>query len=202
MPFGCCIIVPAGKYTEGIILLQSLGRNGISTIIKRKIDKEIKNIDPNLRLVMDPIVPKAYMERFLQDGVLKTVRFIQYGIEDDDAEQLGINRGTKEIIQERVLRKPTGFIRNNYEKIMNCIAGNITYSEIVQLEDFEIDDLKMEFQIGNRVKTISMKGLDRIVFNEDITEDVIMENGHPTFASLCRVMKEIGESYLRIRGFI
>jgi len=202
MPFGCCIIVPCGAYTEGIVLTQSLGRNGITSTIKKKFNEYIKQLDSQLRVVMNPIVPRQYMERILTNGVLKTVRLISFGIPDDDAERYGIDRGARRVIQERVIRKPTGFIRNKYDRIMECLRGERTYDSIVELDDFEIDDLKMEFSFGKRDKTISMRGLERLVVNEDVTDDVVIENGHPTFASLCDVMREIGEDYLRAKGAI
>lgn len=202
MPFGCCIIVPCGEYTEGIVLTQSLGRNGITSIIKKRFNEYIKELDSQLRVVMNPLVPGQYMERLLNDGVLKAIRLVSFGIPDDDAERYGIDRGARRVVQERVIRKPTGFIRNKYERIMECLRGERTYESIVELDDFEIDDLKMEFSFGKRDKTISMRGLERLVVNEDVTNDVIIENGHPTFASLCSVMREIGEEYLRAKGAI
>lgn len=202
MPFGCCILVPCGEYTEGIVLTQSLGRNGITSTIKKKFNQYIKELDSQLRVVMNPIMPRQYMERILNNGVLKTVRLISFGIPDDDAEKYGIDRGARRVIQERVIRKPTGFARNKYDRIMECIRGERAYNTIVELDDFEIDDLKMEFSFGKRNKTISMRGLDRLVVNEEVTDDVIIENGHPTFASICNVMREIGEEYLRAKGAI
>lgn len=151
---------------------------------------------------MNPIMPRQYMERILNNGILKTIRLISFGIPDDDAEKYGIDRGAKRVIQERVIRKPTGFARNKYDRIMECIRGERTYNTIIELDDFEIDDLKMEFSFGKRNKTISMRGLDRLVVNEEVTDAVIIENGHPTFASLCDVMREIGEDYLRAKGAI
>lgn len=202
MPFGCCILVPCGEYTEGIVLTQSLGRNGITGTIKKKFNQYIKELDSQLRVVMNPIMPRQYMERILNNGILKTIRLISFGIPDDDAEKYGIDRGAKRVIQERVIRKPTGFARNKYDRIMECIRGERTYNTIIELDDFEIDDLKMEFSFGKRNKTISMRGLDRLVVNEEVTDAVIIENGHPTFASLCDVMREIGEDYLRAKGAI
>ena len=202
MPFVCCILVPCGKYTEGIVLTQSLGRNGITGTIKKKFNQYIKELDSQLRVVMNPIMPRQYMERILNNGILKTIRLISFGIPDDDAEKYGIDRGAKRVIQERVIRKPTGFARNKYDRIMECIRGERTYNTIIELDDFEIDDLKMEFSFGKRNKTISMRGLDRLVVNEEVTDAVIIENGHPTFASLCDVMREIGEDYLRAKGAI
>lgn len=202
MPFGACIMVPRGEYTEGIVLVQSLGRNGITSILKKKFNEYIRGVDGQLRIVMNPIVPGQYMERILNYGVLKSVRLISYGIPDDDADRYGIDRGTTKVVRERVLRSPVGFVRNKYDRIMRCVRGEIRYDAIIELDDFEIDDFKMEFSFGRRNKTISMKGLDRLVVNEDVTDEVILENGHPTFESLCDVMKRIGEEYLRAKGAI
>ena len=142
------------------------------------------------------------MEKLLTDGVLKKIRLISYGIDDDDADRFGLDRGVTKVVQERVLRSPVGFVQNKMDRLMQCVRGQITYDAIIQLDDFEIDDLKLEFSIGKRNKTISMKGLDQLVINEDVTGNVVLENGHPTFTSLCNVMKEIGEEYLRAKKLI
>ncbi|MBU9728475.1 hypothetical protein [Diplocloster modestus] len=202
LPFGCCIMVPCGEYSEGIILIQSLGRNGITSIIKQKLNEYIRIIDSQLRIVMNPVVPRQYMERLLTQGVLKSIRLIRFNIPDDDADRFGLDRNTKKSSQEIVIKKPIGFIKNKYENIMECMRGERDFDKIIEIEDFEIDDLKMEFGFGKRVKTISMKGLDKIVINEDVTSEVDTENGIPVFNSLCRVMKEIGEDYLQARGLI
>lgn len=202
LPFGCCVIVPCGRYTEGIVLVQSLGRNGITSIIKKKFNEYIRQLNGRLRVVLNPMVPRDYMERLLTHGILKSIRLISYGIPDDDADRYGVNRGTSKIIRERVIRKPVGFIHNKYDQIMECVRGKRAYNAIVELDDFEIDDFKMEFSLGKRDKTISMRGLDQLVVNEDITDLVIIENGHPKFDSLCEVMRETGEGYLRAKGAI
>lgn len=202
MPFGFCIMIPCGQYTEGVAMFQSLGRNGITSLMKKKLNEYVKSIDTQLRFVMDPIVPKSYMNKFFREGVLRSVRMIRYGIPDDLSDRYGVDRGINRIIEERVIRKPSGFIRNQYEKLMGVLSGNISYDQIVQLEDFEIDDLKLEFSIGKRCKTISMKNLDKLIVNEEITDDVFIENGHPTFKSLCDVMRDTGEFYLTAKGLL
>lgn len=202
LPFGCCIMVPCGEFTSGIITLQSLGRYGIKTVMLRKIDSYLKDINSNLRFVMGAIVPKVYMERFLNDGVLQAVRFIRYAIPNDDADRYGVNRGAEGISEERVLRKPTGFLRHKLDDINACMNGSKRYDQIVQIDGFEIDDLKLDFKMGNRTKTISMKNLDNLIASEDVTNDVELENGNPTFESLNTVMEETGRFYLKAKGLL
>lgn len=202
MPFGCCIMIPSGKHTSGVIVFQSIGRYGISTVMKKKLDGYIKNVDNNLRLAMGTIVPKIYMDRFFKDGILKSVRMIRYGIPDDASDKYGVDRGVKTIVEERIIRKPRGFLINKADALKDCLSGKKRYDEVVQIDDFEIDDLRLEFSMGKRVKTISLKNIENVIATEDITKNVILDNGHPEFNSLCMAMKETGEFYLRAKGLL
>lgn len=103
MPFGCCLMVPRGACTSGIILFQSIARYGITTEMKKRIDGYLKRIDGSLRVVMGPVMPRAYAERLLTEGILKSVRIIRYGIPDDDCDRYGIDRGTQKVVEERLL---------------------------------------------------------------------------------------------------
>lgn len=202
LPFGCCIMIPSGNYTSGVITLQSIGRSGIKTVLHRKLNEYIKSINGNLRFVMGTIVPKVYMEKFLNDGILQSLRLVRYGIPNDDADRYGVDRGVKNIIEERVIKKPRGFLRRKMDDIKSCMNGNKRYDEIVKIDDFEIDDLKLDFKMGHRTKTISMKNLDNLIAAEDITDDIDLVNGSPTFESLCIVMEETAKFYLKAKGLL
>lgn len=200
MPFGCCIIVPSGAHTRGVIIFQSIGRYGIITVMKKNLEKYLQRVNDTLRLFIEPIMPRTCAAKLFEEGMLKSVRIVRYGIPDDDADRYGVDRGVKEIVEERVLRKPAGFLRNKATEIQKYFNRNCNMDEIVQIDGFEIDDLKFEFKNGKRTKTISLKNLDNVTLSEDITNDVTIENGHPTFDSLREAMKETGEYYLRARG--
>lgn len=202
LPFGCCIMVPSGEYYGGVITLQSIGRSSIKTVLHKKLDYYVKDIDGNLRISMGTIVPKVYMERFLDNGILQSVRLVRNGIPDDLADRYGVDRGAKGMVEERIIRKPRGFIRHKIDDIKACMNGNKRYDEIIQIEGFEIDDLKFDFKMGHKTKTISMKNLDNLVASEDITENVTLENGNPVFESLCEEMEETALFYLKAKGLI
>lgn len=202
MPFGCCIMVPSGEHTSGVIVFQSIGRYGIVTVMKKYVDKYLKHINNNLRFVMEPVMPRQFASRMFEQGILKTIRFIRYQIPEDAAERYGLDRNVREVVEERVIRRPAGFLRNKRTEIQEFFNRKRNIDEIVRIEDFQIDDLKFEFQNGRRTKTISLKNIDNIIVSEDVTEDVVLDNGHPTFESLCASMRETGEFYLRARGAI
>ena len=202
MPFGCGIFVPAGQHRCGLLVFQSIGQYGIVTIMKRYIEKYLHYVNNGLRLFAEPVMPRDYATKLFEQGILKSVRMIRYDIPDDAAERYGLDRNVREIVEERVIRKPAGFLRNCSTKIRQFFDHERDISEIIQIADFQVDDLKLEFQNGRRIKTMSLKNIDKLVVSEDITEDVLLENGHPTFESLKREMKETAEYYLRARGAI
>lgn len=202
MPFGCCIMVPSGEHTKGVFVFQSIGRYGIVTVMKKYIDGYLKHVNSNLRFVMEPVMPRQCASRMFEQGILKSVRFIRYQIPEDDAERYGLDRNVKEVVEERVIRRPAGFLRNKTTEIQEFFNRERNIDEIVRIEDFRVDDLKFEFQNGKRIKTISLKNIDNVIISEDITEEVVLDNGHPNFESLCHSMRETGEYYLRARGAI
>ena len=44
-----------------------------------------------------------------------------------------------------------------------------------------MDDLKLDFKMGKRNKSISLKNLENLVAAEDITDEVAIEKGKPEF---------------------
>lgn len=202
MPFGCCMFVPSGKHTRGIFTFQSFGRYGIISVMKKYVDVYLKRIDPGLRFVMDTIMPREYASKLFDEGILKSIRMIRYGIPDDMADMYGLDRGVEEIIEERVIRRPAGFLRNKSDQIRKYINRECKIDEVVVMDNYHIDDLKFEFQNGKRVKTLSLKNIDQLVISEDISEEILLENGHPKFEHLVEKMNEIAEYYMRARGSI
>ncbi|MCQ4638575.1 hypothetical protein NE619_17745 [Anaerovorax odorimutans] len=200
MPFGCAVLVPSGQHTRGIVVFQSIGRYGIITIMKKYIQEYLQRVDGTLRLVMEPVMPRTYASKLFEEGVLKSIRMIRYGIPEDEADRYGVDRGVKEMVEERVIKKPAGFMQRKKIKLQEFINRECGVSDIVKIDGFEMDDLKLEFKCGKRIKTISLEKVDNVVVSEDVTNNVTLEKGHPTFNSLCREMKATGEFYLREQG--
>ena len=202
MPFGCSIFIPSGQTTMGVIVFQSLGRLGITTLMKKHIDAAIKFVNSNLRLVCYPVLPEQCAKRLFKTGILKRVRLIRFDIPDDVAERYGMDRGVKGVQEERVIRSPQGFVKNKFSAIEEFFAGTRKIEDVVELQDFKIDDIKFEFNNGKKTKTISLNRIEDVVLTEDVTNQVSLINGQPKFDSLCKVMKETGAYYLRAKGQI
>lgn len=202
MPFGFAVCVAAGEVNTGIIVLQSIGNRGIKVALHKRLNKIVKDYNDDYRLEMGVIVPRIVLNRFFKQGVLQSIRFIQYEIPEEDAERFGINHNTEESYKETIIRKPTGFLRNKARELAEWMNGTRMYSDVVQIEGFEYDELKMDFKLGRTSKTISLRNIDNLQMTEDVTRDVILEGGHPTFNSLKEVLKKTGNDYSVAKGLI
>lgn len=74
--------------------------------------------------------------------------------------------------------------------------------DIIELEDFEYDDLKLEFSLDGADKTFNLRDMNSLVVNEDITKKVNQEGGHPVYTNLKLVMQETAEEYLKGMGLL
>jgi len=202
MPFVFCIAVPAGNVNNGIIILQSIGLYGMKTILHKKLNEHFKSINKDLTFHMGNIIPKTYLKRLIDDGVLQRLRLIKYDIPQDLSDRLGINYGIEETIQEMVIRKPSGFLENKKKELNEWMNGSRRYDQLIQIDDFDYDDLKLEFKLGRTTKTISLKNIDNVVIAEDITDDVKDDGGHPSYDSLIPIMQEYAEDYLAAKGLL
>ncbi len=202
MPFGFCIAVPRGKVTHAVMILQTMGTYGMKLSLQNHLQKCLMELNPNFGLSLKAIAPKEYIDRYFYKGVLKKIRMIRYEIPQDISERMGINYGVKQTKEERIIHNPLGFIERNKKKFQDWRAGQCSYTEIVEMDGYEYDDLKLEFSLNGTDKTFNLKNMDSLIVNEDITKKVVQSGGHPIFSSLVPIMKETAKEYLIGMGLL
>lgn len=202
MPFNFIMAIPTGENNKGILILQKNGVFGIKTLLEEVLSDYLKGINIEYKLSLGNVAPIAYLERLLDDGILQKIRFLRFDIPNDVGNQIGLNNGVQESYEEYVINKPTGFIRNNGNRIKECIRGQRLLTNIVQLRNFDYDNIKLEFKLGKKQKTINLSDVTSISFNEDITDQVTLIGGHPTFESIETILIETAEIYLGEMGLI
>lgn len=200
MPFGFCIAVPAGKIENAVIILQTMSVYGMKLSLQKRLQECLTQIDSKLQLVMRAIAPKEYIDRYFENGILKKIRMIRYEIPTDESDKLGIAYGVRRTREERIIHSPLGFMERKRREIQECLAGQRSYTEIIELEDFEYDELKLEFSLGETNKTFDLKDMNSLVVNEDITNKVKQEGGHPVYSDLKKIMQSTAVEYLRGMG--
>lgn len=112
-----------------------------------------------------------------------------------------MNNGVK-LREEHIIINPVGFVKNKRDKIIECLRGQRASTNIIELPEFNYDVLKFEFSMNKKKKTIDLNNLSELKINEDITEQVRIDGGIPTYNSLKIRMLETACEYLKLLGFI
>lgn len=198
MPFDFMVILPEGSAMQTVFIMQTQGIYGIKSQLGSGLMHYIKKLDSTLIGNFGPLYPRTYVEKFLEEGELKKLRLIRNFIPKDDADKFGIIPGDRRRAskQELVISSSGGFTEKIKDSIRACLYGKKVYSEIVELDGFDYDDLKVELQRGNRNKVVSLKNIEKLVITEDITNEIDIEGGHPLKESIIPVMRETGLEYL------
>ena len=202
MPFGFCIAIPVGNVDSAVIILQAMGNYGMKMSFQKHVQKCLVDISPELQLIMRPIAPKEYIDRYFKNGVLKKIKMVRYQIPEDESNKMGINYGVKQTKEERIIHKPLGFMERKKKVIEEWFAGQKSYTDIIEIEGFEYNDLKLEFSLGDTDKTFNLRDMNKLVVNEDITKQVNQAGGHPIYESLKPIMQKTAEEYLKGMGLL
>lgn len=202
MPFFFLIAIPTGDKTRGVVVLQTNGIYGIKKLFEKIVGDYLKSVNLNYRLILGNIAPKAYIERHLTEGILQKIRFIRYNIPNDRCNVLGINNGVEESYEEYTVHKPLGLIGKFGDNIRQVVRGQRLVNNIIQIGDFDYDNVKLEFKLGRKIKTINLNNIDKLVLAEDITDSVDLIGGHPTTGSIEPIMVETSAGYLEEMGLI
>lgn len=196
MPFGFCILVPMNSPYTCIMVLQSLGRYGMKLSMQKKLQSIIRSKDEELFVNLGPIMPREYIQTYFTQGILQKICMTRFEIPQDESERYGVNYGVNQTFEERVIHKPVGFLHRKRIELEEWRRGQRSATDIIQIDGFEYDNLKFVFKLGGVEKTINLDNVEKIVITEDITDRVVLEEGHPQFEPLKNIMIEIGRQYL------
>lgn len=202
MPFGFCIAVPEGDVNCAIMILQTMGTYGMKIPLQGHLQRCLADISPKFHLSLRAVAPKEYIDRYFEKGILQKIRMIRYEIPEDQSNRIGINYGVKQTKEERIIHKPLGFMERRKKDFQEVLSGQRSYAELIEIEGFDYDDLKLEFTLGETSKTFNLKDLDSLVVSEDITKQVKQEGGHPVYESLKPIMQKTAKEYLRAMGLL
>ena len=203
MPFYFSMAVPTNDSDTGLIIFENVGIYGIKSIFKDSF-KEIC-FDNEYSFTIRNVLPAEYIERFLDRGILKRIRFIRNNIPLNTAERIGLNLGVNinnRPYEEYIIHRPGNFINNASRQIRQFMNRQIAINDIIHLENFEYNNIKLDFSLGGRSKTLNLSNIENVVVTEDITNDLVLEGGHPTMESIENILIDNSRLYLDSMGLI
>ena len=199
MPFSFGFMYSGGNVNMGIAVFQTEGRYGMKTYFTKRFKTFLCDKYEGLNIDISTIAPIQYIRGVMKNGFLNKLRMLKFVAPRDTNARLGVNEGI-DVKEERIFSNLTGFIERNRDLILNRIERGNDLREIINLEDFDYDELRMEFKIGKSVKTLNLTNLDRIVITIELNnENLNIVDGHPTHDSLINIIKENAYDYLKER---
>ena len=186
--FRCLIYIPKDidyhKVTKGIMIFQTIGTYGVKTITQDYMRKFLAEFD--LTLQTRSISVRSFIERLVKDGRLYKITFIKNRVSPDSTDNIFISTGREEVSYIKPYLKP-----NWFEKFLTLFDRE---DEIIEIDDIDYDDIKVQFKLGDNYRTVGLKNLDKLSIVEDIPE-TIFNNGRCDEMRLIEYMIETATDY-------
>ena len=189
LPFYYLIKIPRG-FNIGIALFQRIGLRAIQADFSLGFSSffELRHheLQRHLEVLLQPLMPTQIVKELLQQGRIPKIRFVKRGIPSDRIDILSMG-GLHEESGELELHVKTNRGGNIQiaDRIQQFFRDNRNPGQLLELQDFPYDTIKVELDVGGSQKTIDLGDFGKIRANYDIDDDVeIGADGHPTFESI------------------
>lgn len=197
LPFTVKMCVPEGEVTKGILLFQNIGSMGIKTLVVEEFETYIKeNVGEGFKLRVNTLSTKEYINRLLKKSNLLKLSLIGYKRTQNRDNRLDKDRGVISYDScEYILKKPVvPLFKENVERYFN---KNIEISNIIEIRDFEYENIKAEIESEGNHRVLNFDKLDRLLIHEDVTKSVLMLDGQISESKLNEKFKDLSFSYLK-----
>jgi hypothetical protein len=179
----------------GILALQNFGEVGCKTLLTEHVLSTWDEISKTTNLRFREVIPKDAYADLIGAKKITKIRLIHHGVPEDIADKYGGKAldptlGTLELSINSKRGSELGaqkLIKKMFDR------GSFATTGIIELDDFEPHEMKVEVKDkNNRKQVISFGDLIRTHSRVDVTEDVkLTEEGHPTLQSISAISKRL-----------
>lgn len=199
IPFYFMFCFPRVKTNRVLVVLQNNGLYGIKSITEKSLKEYMKNnVGDKIYINMGTMVPETYLERYIQ-GDINSISLIKWAANKDEADNINSICNSDSV--QMVINKPK--IQKTFkEKINKFIKGTISLNGIIEIPNFEYDNIKIETKVGKTTKIIDLGNVDKLVFKENIDDQVQTIEGHPEITGMRTICRETACEYLKAMGIL
>ncbi len=183
VPFFIRLHVPVGG-TQAMLMLQRLGKSGVTTPVRNLIRERFEKRFPNLQLDFQPMVPDFVMKQYLKSGTPKAVTFVKNYIPSDYADKVsGKSEESKGRVEVTIKSSEGSFFQP--QKIAQALAGSAgnavnAVKSVYSFDDFAPDKIKLKVDMGGHTRTINLTNHSNLRATFDINDKVkIGSSGYP-----------------------
>lgn len=200
LPFYFLVYIPQ-QQDEAVLMLFRRAQRGIRTILLQDFQTYFNPLYPNTALEINPLVPQSIIDE-LSRGRITKIRLIKYVIPTDIADALNSGGhletpGTLEM-SVRAGRNGSWPVLGN---VRDVLEGRRGASRFLELDGFEYDNAKVEFDIGGKTRTVDLSDIMKLRSLVDISNDVTVgQDGHPVFNSVDVIANNLLRDVLQDMG--
>lgn len=190
MPFYFLTNLPIRR-TVGVLMFQRRSQYGITTAFQQDFAPYFERVCPNDRIVLSPLVPEQMINNYIENGQLTKVRFIRHAVPQDIADAYDAGGHVQEEDHvELVILPGRGRRIPLLGRLAEVIQGDRNVNNLIELEDFDYDNVKVELEVAGSHRTLDLSDVMRLKAHYDITGDLeIGQDGHPVFASIDQIAR-------------
>lgn len=169
--FICLFYVPKdidSEVNKGIIVFESIGSYGVKVITCDVLKKFFSSI--GITLDIKSVSPDAFFEKLMKDKKIRNITFITNNISNNIADNILSVSGKEKrtIMNPKFPEDSIRQLKEWFHKKMN--NTELRMCEIVEKED--IEDVILNFRLGDKSRTIRLATLDKLSIVEDIPKGV------------------------------
>lgn len=178
---------------RAVLFIERVNYLGIKMIVEREINKFFKKKIKKMNLYNEykkytieiiNLMPKEVVDKLLEQGRLTELRFIKYNAPKEIVDKLEKKIDDKDIHSELIIKGKNIPMKKGIKSIMQR-GKKVT--DLVEIKNFEYQNLKVEITIGKDTKKIiDMSDFMKINSYFDITSDVEIDDktGHAKYGSI------------------
>jgi hypothetical protein len=186
---------------EGILILERFGRGGIKGPLGSDLDAYLRDQYPEFRLDIRPLVTQQMIDQFLGNGRIVRIRLVRFGIPSDIADRYDIGHEEEEGIAEFRITAKRGRHIPLLDRIRAVLAGDLDLPRFLEVGGFQYDDVKIEFELGGRRRTLDLLHPNHFWPSIDVTDEVELDDDrHPVFASVDDIARSLASDIRRLMG--
>lgn len=172
----------------GILTLQSFDKTALKTVIDTTLKIKFNQAFPDFTLLLSRIVTKGFAKKMFNNAPVNRVRFVQRKVKKDLSDKINPNstnvqtaEGEIEFVVKSRGDDPFGL----KARIGEYFSDQRKLDDIIEFEDIEYEQVKVEIELDGRKRTIDLERPDNLNNTYDVSDQVELNgDNHPVLASI------------------
>lgn len=192
MKFYLTIILPKvvkdKKIYKGFMFFQNYGQFGVKTDTINNL-RQFLTDEFSVSIWVGNISPEIFVDVMLKSENIKKISFVRNNISRDKTDNIQFTYGKEQRVIEKI-----SFTESFMSRIKGYLAGS---NRIFEFENKEYSDVKVNVDVGGRVRTIGLNNIENISVIESLPDDLKNIDGDIDTSRLVEIVCKQTEEYMK-----